>query len=318
MQEFEVTKAKKSELEYIMLCLAKEEKWHYSKEDVEAYYAFNSNGIYILKEKNVHEFEKKEQKPIGCIILTSYLQRNSEEIIASIGLFIVDKNYRQQGKYGPMLWQELTKIAENMKLSLNSVSVPGIKNFYGRHGFFPAKNSDNNEIINKRYQLLINNSKHENHVNNNLPIFIAQLKANDVGMKALTMYDEELFGRLFPERANFLSIWAARPDAIVLAYFTNNAEGNKVEGYGILTECGTENDTRYMNLSPFYANQIDVAHQLLKLFLLYALSTKATVIQLNTVAGNTSAESLLTGNGFSSLDESHDTQLNVKLQQRTF
>lgn len=314
MPKFNVEQASKAQLQYVMLEMAKKEGWRYSERDVEAYLKCNPNGIYTLTEEAELDSSQEKKKIVGCIMLTSYTTVEPQETIASIGLFIVDEQYRGKKECGPVLWDYIARLTGKMKLSLNS--VPRVEGFYKKKGFFnPSVVSSN------QYQLLISHEDaKEDNIGATVPAHLIQLKSGQGegghSTLKLTKYDAELFGRVLPERTNFLNVWTARPDAVVLAYLNGD---QKLEGYGVLTECGTESGTRYMNLSPMYANQVDVANQLLKLFLLYIKRDKnavnSTVIQLNAIGGNSYTKGVLTGNGFEKAGPDHDTSLMLNYEK---
>lgn len=274
-----------SELSKIMLDWANEEGWHYSSQDVESYFNMRGKTIYALKDtidNTVHL--------IGCVCITEY-QKVKNESIASIGLLIINKEYRGQQKYGPFLLQkalENLRATKIMVVLLNSVSRTA--NFYKSNGFIRSDISNNHYSVNiDSVSDLLNTFDMSN---------IASVRQiNYIEKKEDIMnYERKLLGAIVSGREEFIDSWFSRPDAIIHAYYNNET----LEGYAVLTTNQTNKQQRKSyRLAPMYSNSIDVTRALLRSILIFAVRQKIECIELNCHAlDNVDNTQLLQEHGF--------------------
>lgn len=265
----------KSDLEKVMLEWAVKESWDYSQEDVDAYFAINASHIYALKHED--DVENRDNL-IGCVSLTQYKQDNLVSI-ASIGLFIVTKNYRGQKKYGPFLWQNVINslsdiMTENSVICLNSVSK--VQSFYEQKGFFTSG------IKNSSYKLDLQNFDHEYHRLKNLEINssaknVIRLEWNDINRNKIIDYEKKMFKKNFTDRQKFIEIWCARSDAIIIGY----VEDAVLRGYSVLTICKKHKSQVMYRISPMYSDSSVITEYLLYSMIQVAIENDAKYIALN-------------------------------------
>lgn len=257
----------KSELSKVMLDWANKEGWHYSSQDVESYFNMKGKVIYALKEKT-----DNTEHLIGCVCVTKY-QNVKNEILASIGLLIINKDYRGQRKYGPFLLQ---KILENLRenkitaILLNSVSRTSF--FYECNGFIKSKISNNHYSVNLDSISDLITTFDTSDINSVKQINYTEKKDE------IMYYDRKLFGTIISGREEFMNTWFSRPDTIIHAYYNNEM----LEGYAVLTTNQTnEQQGNNYRLAPMYSSSIDITRDILRSILIFAAKQKIDSIELN-------------------------------------
>lgn len=252
----------KNELSELMLIDAKKEGWHYSKYDVDFY--FKMSPIYAIRIDNV---------VVGSLIFYTTSTTVREQEISSVGFFLVKSNYRSLC-LGTQLWSQIVepKVKNNCLICLNS--VPRLVDFYSKHGF------STNGVINKYFSL-----RKEDY-------FPGKIKASslaNVDIRRLSsdkLYFLEKFNqRIFSTNAlhinTFLTAWAKRPDAIIMACYHDSG----ILGYGILTISQANilkpGECLSCRISPLYAVNFEIATKLLERLLKSAFAKACDAVELN-------------------------------------
>lgn len=215
----------------IVMNWAVEEGWNVGKYDAKAYYKAFPTGCRLL----LHE-----DKIVGGIFLAEY---NNQ--FTFIGLFIVEKNYRDQG-LGKLLWDDTMKQLEKMT-SIGLYAVPQQVSRYQKSDF-----KSSNDILRWETQMPSNSSSLGTAENTNNVLFLD--KENSDLILQVDEYDNKMF------RMPRFSLIKAMLEIQQVVGFAVKEQG-KVVGYGIIRPC-----QKGHRIGPLYANNFeDVKNLTLKL-----------------------------------------------------
>ncbi len=260
---YKTLKINQETLTALMLIEAKKEGWNYSKEDVDFYYHCSGNHIYAVEN---------DGRIIGCIILHERSNLFQKMSIYSVGLFLVNREYRGLGVGSYLFNVILTEyVPKDSLVFLNA--VPLLTSFYARHGFFDTN------IQNKHYSLRQGDYIHSSVVDMAQVDYPHSVKLSDVTAENLKAF----MNKIFSENTFFIELlleWVCREDAkLVIAHVSE-----MVVGYGVATIChrNAAFGTIQYRIAPLYADNEDIAEFLLRKLLVDIFTNNTQEVELNT------------------------------------
>jgi hypothetical protein len=231
--QLSICRMNQADMHYVMSTWALQEKWTPTQFTIEAFYAADPNGYYML-------FNNDE--PVASLAAVCYPTLK----IAFLGLYLVEKTQRKNG-YSKILWDNVVADLKSQGYALGLNASPyaalATPDFY-RKLTFEEMHTDQAWQLKDALPLPAMA----------LPPGIKVVELTDELVDQVVSYDSRIFGQ---DRKDFLVAWMKKPDTFTFVALLND----QVAGYVVASQrvLPLEPEKKSYRIGPLYADNADFA-----------------------------------------------------------